>query len=133
MPDLSECGPLYNFSDGSDSKRLCLQCTRPGFNPWVQKIPWRREGLPTPVFLPGEPHGQRSLGGYSTSGRKESDTTESLTLQLYNYTDCTPLRLTLGGTSFHTSAFIEPQICVKKVNETGRQSATFEVYEGQFG
>ena len=34
---------------------------RPGFNPWVRKIPWRRERLPTPVFLPGEAHGQRSL------------------------------------------------------------------------
>ena len=42
-----------------------LQCRRPGFDPWVAKIPWRREKLPTPVFLPGEFHGQRSLGGYS--------------------------------------------------------------------
>ena len=33
--------------------------------PWVGKIPWRREWLPTPVFLPGESHGQRSLVGYS--------------------------------------------------------------------
>ena len=32
-----------------------------GFNPWLEKIPWRREWLPTPVFLPGEFHGQRSL------------------------------------------------------------------------
>ena len=36
---------------------------RPGFDPWIRKIPWRRERLPTPVFLPGEPHGQRSLVG----------------------------------------------------------------------
>ena len=35
------------------------------FNPWVGKIPWRRKGQPTPVFLPEESHGQRSLGGYS--------------------------------------------------------------------
>ena len=34
-------------------------------DPWVGKIPWRREWLPTPVFLPGESHGQRSLAGYS--------------------------------------------------------------------
>ena len=34
---------------------------RPGFDPWVGKIPWRREWLPTPVFLPREFHGQRSL------------------------------------------------------------------------
>jgi len=44
----------------------CLQCRRPWFNPWVRKIPWRREWLPTPVFLPGEFHGQKSLAGYSS-------------------------------------------------------------------
>jgi len=38
---------------------------RPGFSPWVGKIPWRRAWQPTPVFLPGESHGQRSLVGYS--------------------------------------------------------------------
>ena len=37
-----------------------------GFDPWVGKIPWRRERQPTPVVLPGEPHGQRSLAGYSS-------------------------------------------------------------------
>ena len=42
----------------------------------IKKIPWRREWLPTPVFLPGESHGQRSLVGYSPWGHKESDTTE---------------------------------------------------------
>ena len=33
---------------------VCLECRRPGFNPWVRKIPWRRKWQPTPVFLPGE-------------------------------------------------------------------------------
>ena len=46
------------------------------FDPWVGKIPWRREWQPTPVFLPGESHGQRSLAGYSPWGHKELDTTE---------------------------------------------------------
>ena len=36
-----------------------------GVDPWVGKIPWRRKWLLTPVFLPGEFHGQRSLVGYS--------------------------------------------------------------------
>ena len=45
-----------------------LQTRRPGFNPWVRKISWRREWLPTPVFLPGEFHGQRTLVGYSPQG-----------------------------------------------------------------
>ena len=51
--------------------RICLQCGRSGFDPWVRKIPWRREKLPTPVFWPGEFHGL-----YSPWGHKESDTTE---------------------------------------------------------
>jgi len=38
---------------------------RPEFNPWVRKIPWRRAWLLTPVFLPGESYGQRSVVGYS--------------------------------------------------------------------
>ena len=52
-----------------------LQCGRPGFNPWVGKIPWRRERLPTPAFWPGEFHGL-----YSPWGCKELDTTERLSL-----------------------------------------------------
>ena len=51
--------------------------TRRGFSSWVGKIPWRRKWQPTPVFLPGESHGQRSLVDYSPQGRKESDTTEA--------------------------------------------------------
>ena len=55
-----------------------LECGRPGFDPWVGKIPWRRNWQPTPVLLPGESHGGRSLVNYSPWGRKESDTTERL-------------------------------------------------------
>ena len=47
-------------------------------DPWIRKIPWRREWQPTPIFLPGEFHGQRSLVDYSPWGCKESDMTESL-------------------------------------------------------
>ena len=47
---------------------ICLQCRRPRFNPWVGRIPWRRKWQPTPVFLPGKSHGQRSLAGYSPWG-----------------------------------------------------------------
>ena len=62
---------------GSVSKESACQCRRHGFDPWVRKIPWRREWLPTPVSLPGESHGQRSLAGYSP-GVAESDKTERL-------------------------------------------------------
>ena len=47
------------------------------FDPWVEKIPWRRPWQPTPVFLPGESHGQRSQVGYCPQGCKESGTTEA--------------------------------------------------------
>ena len=70
---------LYNyFPGGSDGKSICLQCKRPGFDPWVGKIPWRRKWQHAPVYLPGKFHGQRSLVGYSPWGGKESDTTEWL-------------------------------------------------------
>ena len=46
------------------------------FYPWVGKIPWRREWLPTLVFLPGKSHTQRILAGYSPQGCKELDMTE---------------------------------------------------------
>ena len=59
-----------------ESKHVSLNLKRRGFNPWVGKIPWRRAWTPTPVFLPGESHGQWSLVGYSPRGHKESDTTE---------------------------------------------------------
>ena len=54
-----------------------MQETR--FDPWVGKIPWKRKWLPSPVFLPGKFHVQKSLAGYSPWGYKESDMTEQLT------------------------------------------------------
>ena len=62
------CGAL--LSAGSDGKSICLQCRRPGFNPWVRKTPWRRKWQPTPVFLPGESHERRRLAGYNLWGRR---------------------------------------------------------------
>ena len=62
------------FPDGKE-------CRRPGFDPWVRKIPWRRAWQPTPVFWSGKFHGQRSLADNSpwSRGRKESDMTGRLT------------------------------------------------------
>ena len=56
-------------------KGSTFQFRRCKFNPWDRKIFWRRKWQPTPVLLPGESHGQKSLAGYSPWGRKESDTT----------------------------------------------------------
>ena len=58
------------------AQMIKMQCRRPGFDPWVGKIHWIKEWLPTPVFLPGENHGQRRLADYSPWVRKESDMTE---------------------------------------------------------
>ena len=59
----------------AQSVKKLPQCRTPEFNPWVRKIPWRRKWQSTPVFLSGEPHEQRSLGGYSPCGCKKSDMT----------------------------------------------------------
>ena len=71
---------LWGFPGGTSGKEPACQRRRhkgPGFNPWVGTIPWRRAWHPTPVFLPGEAHGQRSLRGYSPWGCKELNMTEA--------------------------------------------------------
>ena len=55
------------FPGGTSGKEPTCQFTSPkrrGFSPWVRKFSWRRAWQPTPVFLPGESHGQRTLAGY---------------------------------------------------------------------
>ena len=69
------------FQGGPSGKELacqCRRCKRHSFSPWVRKIPWRRAQQPTPVFLPGESHGQKSLVGYSPWGHRELNMTERL-------------------------------------------------------
>ncbi|XP_061266628.1 ATP-binding cassette sub-family C member 4-like isoform X8 [Bos javanicus] len=61
-------------------RRICLQCRRSMFSPWVRKIPWRRKWQSTPVFFPEEFHEQRILACSSSGDRKELDTTEQLLL-----------------------------------------------------
>ena len=73
-----EVASVPGFPDGASGKEPASQCRcqRYGFDPWVWKIPWNRKWQPTPVFLPGESHRQRSLVGYSPWGGTELDTTE---------------------------------------------------------
>ena len=76
---ISKLSCLTDFPGGTRTKEPAWQCRRHkrrGFDPSVGKIPWRRAWQRTPVFLPGESHGQRSLAGHSSWGHKESDTTE---------------------------------------------------------
>ena len=56
-------------------QRIRLQCRRRGLDPWVRKIPWRREWLPTPVFLPGEFHGRGAWEATVHEFTKETDMT----------------------------------------------------------
>ena len=77
------CWGLPRWLSGKEPTWQCRRHKRRDFDPWVRKMPWRREWQPTPVFLPGESHGRRSLESYSPWGRKESDTTEQLTLLLH--------------------------------------------------
>jgi len=79
------------FSD----KESTYQCRRRGCEPWFEKIPWRRKWQPTPVFLPGEPHGWRS---YGPRGHKESDAT------VCTYTVCLSIYLC-----------VSPSICPSSV------------------
>ena len=72
---MNKCLLLLLFPDGSDSK-ICACNVGIWVSPWIGKIPWRRGRQPTPVFLPGESYGQRSLAGCSPQGHTESDTTE---------------------------------------------------------
>ena len=70
---------LMGFPGGTGGEETACQCRRHkrrGFDPWVGKIPWRGPWQPTPVFLLGESHRQRSLVGYSPQGHRERDTTE---------------------------------------------------------
>ena len=73
-------------SGDKESTCQCRKCRRPGFNPCIGKIPWKKAWPPTPVFMPGESHGQRSLMGYGPCSYKELDTTEATQ---HSVTSCT--------------------------------------------
>ena len=74
-------GEMRSCPGGSDGKNLPARRAT-----WVQSLGWEdpleKKWQPTPAFLPGESHGQRSLGGYSLGGSRELDTTERLTLRI---------------------------------------------------
>ena len=80
-PSTSECNLIWEYVNyrcnliprwlsGKESSCQCRRHKRHGFYPWAGKSPWRRKWKPTPVFLLGESHGQRSLAGYNQSGHK---------------------------------------------------------------
>ena len=88
------------FLGGSGSKKIYLKWRKPGFNPWVVECPWRREWKPTPVFLPGEFHGQRSLVGYIpwlTKSWAQHWLTLSLFLHIYTLHMCVHMCMCVCG------------------------------------
>ena len=89
---------LPRWHSGKETACQCRRYKRGGLDPWVGKIPWRRKWLPTPVFLPGEFHEQRSLADYSPWDHKELDMTEQLT-------------------HTHTHNILWPTICIYKAKK----------------
>ena len=103
-------------------KSLPAKSRRLKFDPWVIKIPCRRKWQPTPVFVPGKSHGQRSLAGYSPWCRKELDTTSgeidngSLDLRSYHHHPlCSEYLIVMEEVSFRP---LDLDICVL-VDRTG--------------
>ena len=83
---------LPGGANGKESACQCRRCKRHRFDSWVGKIPQRRKWQPTPIFLPENSHGQRSLAGFSPWSLRELDTTEQtyykpITVQYYT-ADC---------------------------------------------
>ena len=78
---------LPRRQSGKESVCQCRRHRRSGFDPWAWKIHWRRKWQPTPVFLPGESHGQRNLAGYIPWGCKELELTEQLSMHAQSYSN----------------------------------------------
>ena len=76
---ITDQGESGGWLSGKEPACQCRRCKRCEFDPWVRKIPWRRAWQPTPVFLAGESHGQRSLVGCSPRGCKETRRSDSTT------------------------------------------------------
>ena len=71
--------PSFGFPRWVSGKESTCQCRKCGFDPWVEKIPWRRSWQPTPVFLPGESPWTEEPGGVQSWAHTDSDTTATKT------------------------------------------------------
>jgi len=132
---LSLCADPLPWGDWSDQivalasssvESICLQGGRRGIDPWVGKMPWRRERLPTSIFWPGEFHWL-----YSPWGRKESDRTEWLSLSLFKFSWIQYVRYLVsskkGWTPFSQLKFV---VDIKTVDT--KHTHTKEVWQGLF-
>ena len=89
---------LHGFPRWLRGKQTTCQCRRLRLDPWIEKIPWKREWQPTPIFLPEKFHGQRSLAGLPSMGSQTSQTQlNNLTATTTNlYKTCRLLLWTQG-------------------------------------
>ena len=99
------------------------------FNPWVRNIPWRRKWQPTPVFLSGKFHEQRSLAGYSPNGRKELDANGWLSMHALGQGE--------GVVSSNLSSLLKSNKIIRKKDEWHRHfliilSLGFYCFQGSF-
>ena len=88
MHNTMPLGYKEGFSGGASSKEptcQCRRCKRHVFNPWVRKNPWRRAWQPTPVFLPGESHGQKILVATVHGVAKSWTQLKQLSMHAYIY------------------------------------------------
>ena len=88
---------MDKVTGGSDGKESARNAGDQALIPGLGRSFWRRKWQPTPVFLLGEVHGQRSLAGYSSWGRRESDTTEQLIHTHTHTVTHTVMQTTAGG------------------------------------
>ena len=107
---------IRGFPCGSSWERIHLQCGRPGFDPWVGKIPWRRERLPSLVFWPGE-----FPGLYSPWGRRKWDTTERLSLTHHpTKASCKAWQVSLPGCGSQKRWVMRSCPVFRSVGDSGR-------------
>ena len=107
--------------------------TRHRFNPWIRKIPWRRAWQATPIFWPGESHGQKSLAGYSPWDHRVRHDWSDLAPVHYGYSDfssvqfssvaqscptlCDPMNCSMPGPPVHHQLLEFTQIHVHRVSD----------------
>ena len=122
------------FPGGANGKELACQFRRHKkleFNPLVRNIPWRRAWQPTPVFLPGESGGKRSLVGYSPWGHEESDMTEETDMQdanMPNSLSTLKRDLTLNSKASSLGTYFPLGISHIYMNQILQTSISFSVY-----
>ena len=109
----------FDFPGGANGKKPICQRKRHGFDPWVGKIPWRRKWQPSPVFLPGESNGQRSLAGYSP-GVAKCQTWPSNLAHSFD-TDTYYLYIKIQEYFFHFNR----EVCLHFSSNTGPFSSVF--------